>query len=234
MDLGPEQIRSIVTYVIILIASVAFHEFGHAFVADRLGDDTPSRQGRVTLNPIAHADPIGTVALPLITAIFGSMATGGTTGGTTGGFGWGRPVQTNPVRYTRRFSMATGQVFVAIAGPMMNVLLAVIFATAHVILLRTGTLVWGTALSDAMVLAVGINFSLFFFNLLPVPPLDGGWVARRFVSARHAAAFESFATYGPFIIMAFVMIPVLSVVIRVPAQFCLQNLYRALISVAGL
>lgn len=230
MDLGPEQIRWIVTYVIILIASVAFHEFGHAFVADRLGDDTPSRQGRVTLNPIAHADPIGTVALPLITAIFGSMATGGT----TGGFGWGRPVQTNPVRYTRRFSMATGQVFVAIAGPMMNIVLAVLVATLHVVLLRTGTLVWGTALSDALVLAVGINFSLFFFNLLPVPPLDGGWVARRFVSRRHAAAFETFATYGPFIIMAFVMIPVLSLIIRVPATFCLQHLYRALLSLFGL
>lgn len=230
MDLGPDQIRWIVTYVIILIASVAFHEFGHAFVADRLGDDTPSRQGRVTLNPIAHADPIGTVALPLITAIFGSMASGGA----TGGFGWGRPVITNPLRYSRRFSMATGQVFVAIAGPMMNVLLAVLVATLHVVLIRTGTLAPRTALSDALVLAVGINFSLFFFNLIPVPPLDGGWVARRFVSARHARAFEDFATYGPFIIMAFVMIPMLSVIIRVPAQFCMQHLYNGLSALIGL
>jgi Zn-dependent protease len=230
MDLGPEQIRWIVTYMIILIASVAFHEFGHAFVADRLGYDTPSRQGRVTLNPLAHADPIGTVALPLMTSIFGSMASGGF----AGGFGWGRPVQTTPARYTRRFSMATGQVFVAIAGPMMNVLLAVLVATVHVILLRTQTITTSAAISTALFAAVGINFSLFFFNLIPIPPLDGGWVARRFVSRRHAATYESIAAYGPFIIMAFVMIPVLSVVIRVPASFCMEHLYRVLAALVGL
>jgi Zn-dependent protease len=104
MELGPEQIRWVFTYVLVLIASVTFHEFGHAWVADRLGDDTPSRQGRVTLNPMSHADLIGTVILPLMSALY-SASVGG-----FGGFGWGRPVQTNPLRYSRRFSMATGQV----------------------------------------------------------------------------------------------------------------------------
>src|SRR5262245_2847732 len=70
VDLSPEQIRWIITYVFVLVVSVSFHEFGHAFMAHRLGDDTPRRQGRVTLNPVAHADPIGTLLLPLIGAIY--------------------------------------------------------------------------------------------------------------------------------------------------------------------
>jgi Zn-dependent protease len=222
MELGPEQIRWVFTYVLVLIASVTFHEFGHAWVADRLGDDTPSRQGRVTLNPMSHADLIGTVILPLMSALY-STASGG-----FGGFGWGRPVQTNPLRYSRRFSMATGQAFVALAGPAMNVLLAVIIALAHVILVKQGVVLRDGDASQIFERAVGLNFTLFFFNLVPVPPLDGGWVVRRFVPTRHQKNFESFASYGPFVIMAFVMIPVLAKVFTIPAQFCFDNLYRGL------
>lgn len=222
-SLTPEHIRWIVTYVLLLIASVAFHEFGHAYVAHRLGDDTPSRQGRVTLNPLAHADPIGTLALPLVSALFSAAA-----GGVGGGFGWGKPVQTNPVRYTRRFSMATGQVLVAIAGPLMNVLLALIFGIAHMILMKQQVILPSSELNRVFLIAVVMNFTLFFFNLIPVPPLDGGWVARRFVPSRHAKAYESFATYGPFVIMAIVVIPVLSFIISRPALFCARNLYDVL------
>lgn len=223
MDLTPEHIRWILTYVLLLIASVAFHEFGHAFVADRLGDDTPRRQGRVTLNPLAHADPIGTLLLPLMSAVFSAAAGGG-----PGGFGWGKPVQTTPLRYTRRFSMATGQALVAIAGPLMNVLLAVIFGTAHLILLKQGVISIESQLNRVFATAVAMNFTLFFFNLIPVPPLDGGHVARRFVPARHSKVFESIATYGPFVLLALVMIPVLSFIISKPALFCARNLYAVL------
>jgi len=219
----PEQIQRIITYVLLLIASVAFHEFGHAFVADRLGDDTPSRQGRVTLNPLAHADLIGTVLLPLSFAVFSVAAGGG-----AGGFGWGKPVQTNPLRYNRRFSMATGQVFVAIAGPLMNIVLAVIFAAVHAVLLHQGVITLGSRLNEVFLIASLMNFTLFFFNLIPVPPLDGGWVARRFVPTRHAQSYESFAVYGPFVLMAIVMIPVLSYVISAPARFCAKLLCSVL------
>ena len=190
----------------------------------------PRRQGRVTLNPLAHADPIGTVALPLLTAVFSSAATGGS----SGGFGWGRPVETTPRQYTRRFSMDTGQALVAIAGPAMNVLLAIVFALLHVILLSLGIISAASHFNMALVLAVGMNFSLFFFNLIPVPPLDGGWIARRFVSARHAGTFEKIAAYGPFIILAIVMIPVLSLVISVPARFCRDGLYSGLFALFGI
>jgi Zn-dependent protease len=222
MDLGPEQIRWVITYVLVLIVSVTFHEFGHAYVAHRLGDDTPSRQGRVTLSPVAHADLIGTVILPLVSALYAAAGSG------FGGFGWGRPVQTNPIRYTRRFSMATGQMFVALAGPSMNVLLAVIFALTHVLLRKANVLSDTSDLNRVLFLAVSMNFTLFFFNLVPVPPLDGGWVARRFIPTRHEGTFNSVATYGPFIIMAVVMIPVLAQVFIIPARFCFENLYRGL------
>jgi Zn-dependent protease len=228
MELTPEHIRWIITYVLLLIASVAFHEFGHAFVADRLGDDTPSRQGRVTLNPLAHADPIGTLLLPFVSAVFSAAAGGG-----PGGFGWGKPVQTNPLRYTRRFSMATGQVFVAIAGPLMNVLLAVLFATTHAVLVHFDVLAPSSPFHQVLAVAVLMNFSLFFFNLIPVPPLDGGWVARRFMPTRYAKSYESFAVYGPFVIMAIVVIPTLAYVISVPARFCTTHLYQGLGSLLG-
>src|SRR5207237_6444207 len=100
--------------VFMLIISVAFHEFGHAIMADLLGDDTPRRQGRVTLNPLAHADPIGTLLLPLIGGLYLHGA----------GFGWGKPVQWQPSRINRKWRMATANILVSLAGPMMNVLLA--------------------------------------------------------------------------------------------------------------
>lgn len=220
MDLGPEQIRDIIIYVLILVVSVTFHEFGHAFVANLLGDDTPRRQGRVTLNPMAHADPLGTLLLPLISAYVAA------TSGGAGGFGWGRPVESNPRNYSRRFTMDTGQVFVALAGPSMNVVLAVLVASVHVFLASQGLV--SDDLSRILLMAVAMNFTLFFFNLVPVPPLDGGWVMRRVSRGRFDSAFDTLATYGPFIIMALVVIPLLSKVFLVPARFCTTELYRGL------
>src|SRR5262245_55378247 len=107
MNLRPEDIRGILIRVFVLIASVAFHEFGHAFMADRLGDDTPRRQGRVTLNPIAHIGPIGTLLLPLVGGYYAAR-------GGVGGFGWGKPVQWQPSRVSRKIRMATAQILVAI------------------------------------------------------------------------------------------------------------------------
>src|SRR5688572_6883999 len=109
MDLSPEQIRWVFVYVFVLLVSVALHEFGHAIMADKLGDDTPRRQGRVTLNPLAHADLIGTLLLPFMGAMIGAAGGGG------GGFGWGKPVQWQPARIRRGISMSTAKILVAIA-----------------------------------------------------------------------------------------------------------------------
>jgi Zn-dependent protease len=222
MELTPEKIRWILIYVFVLLISVALHEFGHAIMAHKLGDDTPSRQGRVTLNPLAHADPIGTLLLPLVGAIYGAAT------GHGGGFGWGKPVQWQPHRIGRRVSMSTAKILVAIAGPAMNVILAVTIACIHALLISQHVLTLESEVSQILVFAVLTNFVLFFFNLLPVPPLDGGHVAQSFMPYRHRDKFDQFARYSPFIVLGFMLIPQMQVVFSWPATFLATHLYRAL------
>jgi Zn-dependent protease len=226
MDLDADKVRWILISLFVLIVSVALHEFGHAVMAHKLGDDTPRRQGRVTLNPLAHADPIGTFLLPLASGIFGAM------GGGAGGFGWGKPVQWNPARIRRGIRMSTASILVSFAGPAMNLLLAVIVATASVILLSQG--VGGTQVHTILFYAVTTNFVLFFFNLLPLPPLDGGHIAQAFVPHRHRESFDDIAKYGPFLLLALIMVPQLAKVFVVPAMWCTQHLYSGLGSIVGI
>jgi len=130
------------------------HEFAHAWVATKLGDDTPRREGRVTLNPLAHVDWIGTALLPALTSLFG------------GGFiGWGKPVNTNPSRLRWGHN---GLALVALAGPASNVIFAVILGVAAV---KAANLV--PAFSEYAARGVRLSLYLAIFNLLPVPPLDG-------------------------------------------------------------
>jgi Zn-dependent protease len=226
--MDPIKIQWILISVIVLVASVAFHEFGHAFMAYKLGDDTPKRQGRVTLNPLAHADPIGTLLLPLVGGLFVAA------GGAVGGFGWGKPVQWNPARINRKHRMSTARILVAVAGPSMNIVLALLAAGIHVALVKAGVVhlrgsdFQVTMATKVFFFIVMTNFVLFFFNLVPVPPLDGGHVAESFVPYRHRTAFEQYARFGPFIIMAIVMISPLSKIFTIPASFCTEHLYKVL------
>jgi Zn-dependent protease len=222
MDLTPEKIRWILIYVFVLLISVALHEFGHAIMAHKLGDDTPSRQGRVTLNPLAHADPIGTLLLPLVGSIYGAAT------GHGGGFGWGKPVQWQPHRVSRKVSMSTAKILVAVAGPAMNIVLAVVIACIHVVLLWQHVLTPESEVGRILVFAVLTNFVLFFFNLLPVPPLDGGHVAQSFMPYRYRDKFDQFAKYSPFIVLGFMLIPQMRVVFSWPAMFLTTHLYSAL------
>jgi Zn-dependent protease len=225
MDFTPEQIRFMFAAMFILIASIALHEFGHAIVAKMLGDDTPVRQGRVTLNPIAHADPIGTLVLPLLGLLF--------TAGQGLGFGWGKPVETQPRNYTRKLTMVTGQALVAFAGPMMNILLGTVVAAVHVGLLAGGVIDFDHAINKPLVFAVGLNFTLFFFNLIPVPPLDGGWIVQRFIPYKHRPAWERIAQYAPFFLLAVLLIPPIQKIFVVPATFCMESVYKAFSAVFG-
>jgi Zn-dependent protease len=215
VNFSPDEIRKILIRVFVLVASVAFHEFGHAIMADRLGDDTPRRQGRVTLNPLAHADPIGTLLLPVLSAAYGG-----------GGFGWGRPVQWQPSNIHRKHRMSTARILVAIAGPMMNVVLAILVTGVDAILRWKGVIHLGDKVDNILSYAVYTNFILFFFNLIPAPPLDGGHVAEGLTPYKHRAAFENYAKFGPFILMAVVLIPQLAQIFVVPAVWCGQHLFR--------
>ncbi len=229
MDLTPHDIRWILIGLFVLILSVSFHEFGHAIMADLLGDDTPRRQGRVTLNPISHIDPIGTLLLPLIGGAYAAQAGQGT----RGGFGWGKPVQWQPHRVRRGVRMATAQILVSVAGPAMNLLLAVVLGIAHTILISQGVLSGHSEISQIFFYAVITNFVLMFFNLLPIPPLDGGHVAQQFVPYRHRSKFDEYAKYGPLIILPVAFIPQLAQVFVRPAQWCASHLYQVLFSLFG-
>jgi Zn-dependent protease len=207
MDTSPENMKRIVEFLIMLVLSIAVHEFGHAFVADRLGDRLPRSQGRVTLNPVAHADPIGTLALPTLSMLLASSI----------GLGWGRPVMVNPAAFTRRFTMRVGHMFVALAGPMMNLLFGVTISFVLLILLRTETISPVGELAFAIRSAVILNFGLMFFNLIPAPPLDGGAVVTGLLPIEGARWYErNIAPYGLFIVMAFLMIPQLRIIVTWP------------------
>jgi Zn-dependent protease len=219
VDLSAAQIRQIVIYVFVLILSVALHEFGHAIMADWLGDDTPRRQGRVTLNPLAHADPIGTLLLPIVGGFYAAH-------GGFGGFGWGKPVQWQPARVNRKWKMSTAQILVSIAGPGMNVLLGTLIAVTQAILDAKHVIPMGGQVDEILGFASITNFVLFFFNLIPAPPLDGGHVAEHLVPYKHRATFESYAKYGPFVVMAVALIPQIAQIFLIPAQFCSEHVYK--------
>lgn len=211
-NIGPEEIKWMIQGMIILILSIAVHEFGHAIVADKLGDRLPRSQGRVTLNPVAHADPIGTLVFPLLGFVF--------TGGKSFGFGWGRPVQVNPVAFSRKLRMRTGHMLVAAAGPAMNVLLGTLIALVYWVLLKTGVIPATSQINVALQYAVLLNFILAFFNLIPAPPLDGGAVLEGLLPDSALGTWNQIKVYGPFVLMAVIFIPELSRIFITPALWC--------------
>src|SRR4029079_7772200 len=159
MDISADQVRVALLSLIALIVSVSVHEYGHALIADKLGDRVPRLQGRLTLSPAAHIDPLGTILLPLIAGLMPGYPL----------MAWGKPVQTNPANYTRRFSTRTGSMLVSAAGPAMNLVLAVVSSIVIVMLTRAGVL--SATLQHALIgYIVVLNFVLLFFNLIPLGP----------------------------------------------------------------
>jgi|SRR5665647_771485 len=227
MEITPDAVRWVLIGLFILLISIALHEFGHAMMADLLGDDTPRRQGRVTLNPLAHADPIGTFLLPLLGGLHGAA------GGSGGGFGWGKPVQWQPQRINRKWRMSTATILVATAGPGMNFVLALVTAIVGTILVEKGVIARYGDLHKIFYYTVTTNFVLMFFNLLPIPPLDGGHVAQQFMPYKHRAKFDEYARFGPFIVMAFALIPQLSQVFVRPALWCTNHLLDVIKSIVS-
>jgi len=213
--------------VIILVLSICVHEFGHAIIAHKLGDGTPKSQGRVTLNPMAHSDPIGTLAFPIIALL--------ATGGKSLGFGWGRPVMINPTNFTRRYETRVSHMMVAFAGPVMNVILGVLIIVTHVILMKQQVLGYPDFtggipqnLSAALWYASLLNFVLFFFNLIPAPPLDGGAVLEGLLPRRLLPDYQRFKVYGPFILMGVILIPGAHKIVSVPARWVHEQLFALL------
>lgn len=179
--------RRLVLYLVTMLLSLTVHEFAHAFVAVRLGDDTPRRDGRLTLSPLAHYDIWGTFLIPIIAIVTGIVPY----------IGWARPVETNPGNYTRRISMRNGHRLVASAGPLSNLLLAVICMTFLTLLVKSRSLGdasgTGGAFAFLLLAMVQVNLGLCVLNLLPLPPLDGArLLPRRFDGFQAAIAPYSF------------------------------------------
>lgn len=197
------DLRQALIFVLCLVVATAFHEFAHAIVAHRLGDPTPSREGRVTLNPMVHADPVGTLALPVIAGLLHLPV-----------FGWGRPVMTQPRFYTRRFSMRAGMAMVSFAGPLANLLQAAVTLGVIKLLLVAGVMQQG--LLDVLRVFFLLNITLAFFNLLPVHPLDGGKILAWLLPARFDYIDDTLARYGWTILLALMLIPGLLQTLFIP------------------
>ncbi|KXU35677.1 hypothetical protein AXK12_04740 [Cephaloticoccus capnophilus] len=191
MDLGldPETLRKGAIFYILLISSLCVHEWAHAVTAHLLGDDTPAEEGRVTLNPIAHMDPLGSVIFPLL-CIFvlpGALL-----------FGWGKPVRINPANFAKR---KRDELLTTLAGPVSNLILALLAAVVGGFLFR-----WEPRTVEVFFQLIGINVLLAVFNLIPLPPLDGGQVLRNLVGMREET-FRAISRWSFLIILVAINIP---------------------------
>jgi Zn-dependent protease len=185
--LASAQLLERVMLLIPLILSLSVHEFFHAWTAWRLGDDTAARMGRLTLNPIAHIDPIGTLLLPLLGVPFG----------------WAKPVPVDVTRIRRSISMGTGNILISAAGPLSNLGLAVLSSVVFAVLLRVDPRLLDNGTPGRVLLGymIVVNVGLAIFNLLPIPPLDGSHVAAALVPYRWRGAWEAFTRLAPFLLI---------------------------------
>ncbi len=163
--LGQRSIEGIIISLPGVIVAMTFHEFAHAWAATKLGDETPRQQGRLSLNPISHIDPVGLICLMLL------------------GFGWGKPVQINPRNFDGKYSISKAEAIVAAAGPIMNFILAFVFLIIYAIFGMTVTTITTTTnvISSILISIISINLGLGVFNLIPIYPLDGAKVLNNFL-----------------------------------------------------
>ena len=182
-----------------LVVAATIHEFAHAYVADRLGDPTPRAQGRLTLNPLAHLDPLGSILILLA------------------GFGWAKPVQINPMHF-RDWRRDT--IIVAAAGPLANITLLFALGVPY----KLGLLDFGGSTADRLLVTViQINAMLAVFNLIPVPPLDGSKILMGLLPPAQAVSYARLQPYGVFILLLLVMTNVLSVVLLGPMRWLITQ-----------
>lgn len=206
-------VSHLVIYMVVLLLAISCHEAGHAWMSYKFGDDTAFMLGRVTLNPVAHTDPVGTLLIPMVAFVLGSV------GGALGSIpliGWGKPTPVNPRKWT---NYTWGNVMVSIAGVLANLVLLIIGIVAAKIMISQG---FGLAdffgrSSNPLAILVGymmmLNLSLFVFNLLPFPPLDGSKILGTFLPQSAQPLLSLLEQYGFLILMLLIYIGVFRLII---------------------
>ena len=184
--------KRIISFIVSMILSLTVHEYAHAWVAAKLGDDTATRMGRKTLNPIAHIDPIWTLLVPIIGILLKGPV-----------FGMAKPVPINPAQFTRKYKMKMSVLMVAIAGPMSNLIFAVlmavllgVFLSPSIGLITFSEMGISGALFALAKATLEVNVALFVFNLIPIPPLDGSKVLVGLIPDRFYPAYSIVEKYS--------------------------------------
>jgi Zn-dependent protease len=192
-----------------VISAMTVHELAHAYVAWKMGDDTARRMGRVSLNPLRHLDPMGSIFF-IVTAWAGM------------GIGWAKPV---PVNYWRMQNPRAGMVLVSLAGPASNILLAVVVLFAQPMLSEVLASIFDSQVYQLLLTVAYVNAIFAFFNLLPLPPLDGSGVVSGLLPLRAARSYQKVGRYGFLILLALIFLPglaegfpnILNLLVRYPA-----------------
>ena len=175
-------------WIVAVLVTLSLHEFSHALIATFQGDGTPERQGRLTLNPMAHIDWLGLVMLVVV------------------GFGWGKPVEFNP--YNLKFTR-WGSTLVALAGPASNFLSAILFGAVTGLLVRFGAFSLDNLLIQFLMLLVTLNVMLGFFNLIPITPLDGSKILYGlFHDPKYARFLHTIETRGPTVLFILIFLDI--------------------------
>lgn len=201
-----------------MLLGITLHEFSHAWVADWLGDPTPRSQGRVTINPLKHLDPIGSLLILI------------------GGFGWGRAVEVQPRYFKKSVSQFGGMALVALAGPVANVIIAIVFSLifrGSLFAYQTTQLPFETIVTGALQVLytiVTLNLMLALFNLLPIPPLDGSKILLGVLPPQLAVPYAGLQRYGYgllmilFVLGNFTQFSLFEIVLRPPMMFFIHLL----------
>lgn len=214
MDINiAELVSHLIIFMVVLLLAISAHEAGHAWMSHKFGDDTAYMLGRVTLNPVKHTDPIGTLLIPIVAFIFGAV------GGALGSIpliGWGKPTPVNPRNWT---NYKTANVMVSIAGVLANLILLIIGIVLAKILMTQGFTAadFFSRSTNPLIIFVNnlmlLNLSLFVFNLLPFPPLDGSKILSTFLPASAEPVLNMLEQFGFLILMFFIYIGLFSLIL---------------------